>query len=111
MPGGDELRLGVDRGTVDPPVARRLRTRAGATAPSPRRPDKEASTMSDQSRDRIEGTADELKGRAKSAWGELADDDQARAEGEADQAKGEFKKGVADVKDKVDDAVKKVTDR
>jgi uncharacterized protein YjbJ (UPF0337 family) len=67
--------------------------------------------MTDQSRDRIEGTADELKGRARSAWGELVDDDQARAEGEADQTKGQFKQGVADVKDAVDDAVKKVTDR
>ena len=67
--------------------------------------------MTDQSRDRIEGTADELKGRAKSAWGELADDDQARAEGEADQAKGQFKQGMADVKDAVDDAVKSITDR
>ena len=65
--------------------------------------------MSDQSRDRIEGTVDEIKGRGKSAWGEISDDDQKRAEGQADRAKGEFKKGKADTKDKVDDAVKKVT--
>ncbi|MEA2516036.1 MAG: CsbD-like [Thermomicrobiales bacterium] len=65
--------------------------------------------MSDQSRDRIEGTADEIKGRGRSAWGDLADDDQKRAEGDADQMSGKVKQGVADVKDKVDDAVKKVT--
>jgi uncharacterized protein YjbJ (UPF0337 family) len=65
--------------------------------------------MSDQTRDRIEGTVDEIKGRGKSAWGELTDDDQKRVEGQADRAKGEFKKGLADAEDKVDDAVKKVT--
>jgi uncharacterized protein YjbJ (UPF0337 family) len=65
--------------------------------------------MSDQSRDRIEGTVDEIKGRGRSAWGDLADDDQKRAEGDADQMSGKVKQGVADVKDKVDDAVKKVT--
>jgi uncharacterized protein YjbJ (UPF0337 family) len=65
--------------------------------------------MSDQSSDRIEGTVDEIKGRGKSAWGEMTDDEKKRAEGEADQAKGKFKKGMADAEDKVDDAVKKVT--
>jgi uncharacterized protein YjbJ (UPF0337 family) len=65
--------------------------------------------MSDQTSDRIEGTVDEIKGRGKSAWGELTDDDQKRAEVQADQTEGKIKKGMADVKDKVDDAVKKVT--
>jgi uncharacterized protein YjbJ (UPF0337 family) len=65
--------------------------------------------MTDSSRDRIEGRVDELTGRGKSAFGELTDDDQKRAEGEADQTEGKFKQGLADVKDKVDDVVKKVT--
>jgi len=65
--------------------------------------------MSDQSRDRIEGSVDEIKGRGKSAWGELTDDDQKRTEGQADQTEGKVKQTVADAKDKVDDAVKKVT--
>jgi uncharacterized protein YjbJ (UPF0337 family) len=65
--------------------------------------------MSDQTRDRIEGTVDEIKGRGKSAWGEATDDDQKRVEGKTDRGKGEGKKGMADAKDKVDDAVKKVT--
>jgi uncharacterized protein YjbJ (UPF0337 family) len=52
---------------------------------------------------------DEIQGRAKSAWGELTDDDQKRAEGDADRMEGKLKQGVADAKDKVDDAVKKVT--
>ena len=67
--------------------------------------------MSDQTRDRIEGTVDETTGRGKSAFGELTGDEQTQAEGQTDQATGNFKQGLADVKDKVDDAVKKVTDR
>jgi len=67
--------------------------------------------MSDASRDRIEGKADELTGRGKSAVGDLTGDDQTRAEGDADQTQGKLKQGLADVKDKVDDMVKKVTDR
>lgn len=63
--------------------------------------------MSDQSQDRVEGTYDDLKGRGKSAWGELTDDDELTAEGAADKAKGAAKKAVA--KDAVDAALKKVT--
>jgi uncharacterized protein YjbJ (UPF0337 family) len=65
--------------------------------------------MTDQSEDRIEGKFDELKGRGKSAFGEMTDDDQKRAEGDADQAAGRAKQGMADLKDKADDVVKKVT--
>ena len=65
--------------------------------------------MSDSSRDRIEGTLDDATGRGKSALGGLTNDEDTQAEGEADQAKGGLKQGMADAKDKVDDAVKKVT--
>jgi uncharacterized protein YjbJ (UPF0337 family) len=65
--------------------------------------------MTDQTKDRIEGTVDEAQGRAKSAWGELTDNPETKAEGDADQTAGKLKKGMADVKDTVDDAVKKVT--
>ena len=65
--------------------------------------------MSDSSRDRIEGAVDDLSGRGKSAIGGLTNDEDMQAEGEVDQAKGGLKQGMADVKDKVDDAVKKVT--
>jgi uncharacterized protein YjbJ (UPF0337 family) len=65
--------------------------------------------VSDQSQDRVEGTYDDLKGRGKSAWGELTDDDELKSEGAADKAKGAAKKAVADAKDAVDAALKKVT--
>ncbi|MEA2583226.1 MAG: CsbD-like [Thermomicrobiales bacterium] len=65
--------------------------------------------MSDQSRDRVEGTFDDMKGRGKSAMGELTGDDEMKAEGAADRAMGAVKKGLADAKDALDTAVKKVT--
>jgi uncharacterized protein YjbJ (UPF0337 family) len=65
--------------------------------------------VSDQSRDRVEGTFDDMKGRGKSAMGELTGDDEMKAEGAADRAMGAVKKGLADAKDALDTAVKKVT--
>lgn len=65
--------------------------------------------MTEQSKDRIEGTIDETTGRGKSAWGELTDDPETKAEGDADQVAGRLKQGMADVKDKIDDAVKRIT--
>ncbi len=64
--------------------------------------------MSDQSKDRLEGTLDEMTGRGKSALGNLSGDDETQAEGDTQQVQGEAKQGLADIKDKVDDAVKKV---
>ena len=68
-------------------------------------------TMSDSSRDRIEGAVDEAAGRGKAALGGLTGDERTQAEGEADRAEGGLKQGLADAKDTVDEAVKKTTDR
>ncbi len=65
--------------------------------------------MTDQSKDRIDGKVDEIAGRGKSAVGDLTGDEQLKSEGEADQASGKVKQGAADLKDKADDLVKKVT--
>ena len=67
--------------------------------------------MSDATRDRIEGNVDDVTGQAKAKWGDLTGDQQAETEGHMDQAEGGTKQGMADVKDRVDDVVKKVTDR
>ncbi len=67
--------------------------------------------MSDATRDRIEGSVDDVTGQAKSAFGNLTGDEQTQAEGDMDQAEGGLKQGLADVKDKVDDVVKTVTNR
>lgn len=67
--------------------------------------------MSDSARDRIEGNMDQAKGKGKSALGDLSNDEELKREGDRDQAVGNVKEGLADAKDKVDDAVKKITDR
>ncbi len=67
--------------------------------------------MSDATRDRIEGNVDDVTGQAKAKWGDLTGDQQAETEGQTDQAEGGMKQGMADVKDRVDDVVKKATDR
>lgn len=65
--------------------------------------------MTDASKDRTEGKVDELVGRGKSAVGDLTGDQQLRDEGDTDQAAGKAKQVLANVKDKVDEVVKKVT--
>jgi uncharacterized protein YjbJ (UPF0337 family) len=67
--------------------------------------------VSDASRDRIEGTVDDVTGQAQATWGDLTGDRQAETEGHMDQAEGGLKQGLADVKDRVDVVVKQVTDR
>lgn len=65
--------------------------------------------MSDASKDRAEGKLDEVVGRGKSAVGDVTDDQRLKDEGDAGQAEGQAKQGLAGLKDKVDDVVKKVT--
>ncbi len=50
------------------------------------------------------GTMDELKGRAKSAAGELTDNDELKDEGKADKASGKVKDAIDAVSDKAKDA-------
>jgi uncharacterized protein YjbJ (UPF0337 family) len=49
--------------------------------------------------------ADDLKGRAKEAIGDLTDDEDLQREGKVDQAKGKVKDVLDDVGDKVKDVV------
>jgi uncharacterized protein YjbJ (UPF0337 family) len=59
----------------------------------------------------MSGTADEMKGRAKEAAGDLTDDDSLKAKGKADKASGKAKGLVDDMKDKAEDAVDKVKEK
>ena len=61
----------------------------------------------------VMGAMDELKGRAKSAVGELTDNDDLKDEGKADKASGKVKDAIDTVSDKakdVADAVRKKMD-
>jgi uncharacterized protein YjbJ (UPF0337 family) len=54
-----------------------------------------------------DGTADDLKGKAKEAVGDLTGDDGLKREGKVDQATATVKDKVGDVSDKLKDAVNK----
>jgi uncharacterized protein YjbJ (UPF0337 family) len=54
-----------------------------------------------------DGTADDLKGRAKEAAGDLTDNDSLKNEGKVDRASGTVKDKVGDAADKVKDALRK----
>jgi uncharacterized protein YjbJ (UPF0337 family) len=66
--------------------------------------------MGSTRQDRIEGAVDDAKGRSKLAVGELADNEDLKAVGRQDRGKGKVKQAAADVKDKIDEVVKKVTE-
>jgi uncharacterized protein YjbJ (UPF0337 family) len=66
--------------------------------------------MSEGARDRIEGKADEITGRGKTAFGDLTGDEQTRAEGDAQETQGHLQQATGDVKDAVGDAKDKLGD-
>jgi uncharacterized protein YjbJ (UPF0337 family) len=59
----------------------------------------------------MEGKADDMKGRAKQAVGDLTDDDDLKREGKADRASGAIKDKLEDTKDWVEEKVDDVKDR
>ena len=59
----------------------------------------------------MDGTTDDIKGRAKEAAGDLTNDSSLKNEGKADQASGKIKDVIDDVKDKADDVVDRVKDK
>jgi uncharacterized protein YjbJ (UPF0337 family) len=54
-------------------------------------------------RDRAEGTLEEMKGKGKQAWGDLTDDEGTKTEGMLDEAKGKGQQALGDLKDKAED--------
>ena len=59
-------------------------------------------------KDQAEGMWEQVKGRAKRAWGELTDDEALKAEGTADHLHGVIKAGVSDAKDVARSAIDRV---
>jgi uncharacterized protein YjbJ (UPF0337 family) len=53
-------------------------------------------------RDRAEGTLEEMKSRGKQELGDLTDDDRTKAEGMMDEAKGKTQQAWGDLKDEAD---------
>jgi uncharacterized protein YjbJ (UPF0337 family) len=52
-------------------------------------------------KDRIEGSAEQAKGKVKEWTGKLTGDAKTEAEGKAEQAKGKFRNAVGGLKDAV----------
>lgn len=46
---------------------------------------------------------DEIKGRAKRAWGEATDDNQMKNQGTVDKISGKLKEGIENVRDRAND--------
>ncbi|MGC4105792.1 MAG: CsbD family protein [Thermomicrobiales bacterium] len=66
--------------------------------------------MSDTDKDRLSGLGDKVSGNVKEGVGKVTGDKQTEGEGKVEKVMGDVKEGIADLKDKVSDAVKKVTD-
>ena len=58
-------------------------------------------------KDRVAGSAKQIKGSIKEAIGKVAGDTKLQSEGEADQAEGKIQNAVGGLKDTLRDAVKK----
>jgi uncharacterized protein YjbJ (UPF0337 family) len=52
--------------------------------------------------DKMKGKMEDLKGRAKKAWGEVTGDRESKAEGSMDKAKGKLDETKGDVKNAID---------
>jgi uncharacterized protein YjbJ (UPF0337 family) len=58
--------------------------------------------------DQVKGQWEQLKGKAKKAWGELTDDDILKAEGSADKLYGVIQSRFGDTKEVIADKLAKV---
>jgi uncharacterized protein YjbJ (UPF0337 family) len=54
-------------------------------------------------KDRVEGSAKNIKGKAKTAVGKALGDEKLKNEGRADQVKGKVQNTVGGIKDKIDE--------
>jgi len=59
-------------------------------------------------KDQVEGKWDQIKGRAKKAWGELTDDDFKKAEGSIDKLYGVIQERFGDTKEAIKAKIDKI---
>jgi len=62
-------------------------------------------------RDEMEGKGDQVKGRAKQAWGDITNDERLHDEGVADEASGNVQEGFGKARRKVGEAIDDVADK
>ena len=63
-----------------------------------------------KNRDEIEGTKDQVKGRAKQAWGDLTNNERLHDEGVADEAAGDLQEGFGRARRKVGEVIEDIGD-
>jgi uncharacterized protein YjbJ (UPF0337 family) len=61
-----------------------------------------------KNRDELDGKAEQVKGRAKQAWGDLTDNERLHKEGEADEAAGDVQEGYGRARRKVGEFIEDV---
>lgn len=62
-------------------------------------------------KDELEGKTEQVKGKAKQAWGDITDDERLHDEGVADETAGEVQEGVGRARRKVGEAIKDIGDQ
>ena len=63
-----------------------------------------------KNRDELDGKAEQMKGRAKQAWGDVTNNERLHDEGIADEAAGSVQEGFGRARRKVGEAVKDLGD-
>ena len=58
-----------------------------------------------KNKDELKGKSEEMKGKAKQAWGDLTDDERLRNEGVADEAAGDVQETLGRGRRKVGEAI------
>ena len=58
-----------------------------------------------KNQDELKGRSEELKGKAKQAWGDLTNDERLRNEGTEDEAAGDVQEGLGRGRRKVGEAI------
>lgn len=67
--------------------------------------------MADGTRQKWEGRWDQLKGRARKAWGELTDDDFDRAQGDYENLVGRIKERTGKSREEIDRTIDEFDDK
>ena len=63
-----------------------------------------------KNRDELDGKTDQVKGRAKQAWGDLTNNERLRDEGVADEAAGDVQEGLGHARRKVGEFIEDVAE-
>ncbi len=61
-----------------------------------------------KNRDELDGKADQIKGRAKQAWGDITDNERLHDEGVADEASGNVQEGIGRARRKVGETIEDI---